>query len=92
MQKNLFVVGAVQRVDFFEVLCKNIGHVREQVVLQELQVEYQKNKVIATGPDKLVPVVFWFTILRNDCLTERWVFVEREALADKIQNTKFIVH
>ena len=92
MQKNLFAVGAVQRVDLFEVLCQYFGQVGKQVVLFKLQVDNRENKVVATGPDKLVPVVFWFTKLRNDCLTERWVFVEGEALADKIQNTKFIVH
>jgi len=59
LQKNLLVARAVERVDLFEVLCKNIGHVRDQVVLQELQVDYRKNKVVAAGPDKLVPVVIF---------------------------------
>ena len=84
LQKDLFVAGTVQRVDLFEVLCQYIGHVREQVVLQELQVEYRKNQVVAAGPDKLVPVVVRLTKLRNDCLTELCVFVEGEALADKV--------
>jgi len=44
-------VGAVQRVDLFEVLCQYFGQVGKQVVLFKLQVDNRKNKVIAAGPE-----------------------------------------
>jgi len=40
--------------------------------------------VIAAGPDKAVPVVFRVRKLHNDRLTKRRVFVEGEALTDKV--------
>jgi len=74
----------VQRIDLFEVQGQYFGQVTEQVVLLQLQVDYRKNQVVAAGPYKAVPVIIRVTKLRNNCLTEQRVFVEGEALADKI--------
>jgi len=71
-------------MDLFEVMGQYFGQVTKQVVLSELQVDRGQHKVVAAGPDKAVPVVTRVTKLRNDFLPERRVFVEGEALADKI--------
>ncbi len=58
-------------------------------MLLQFQVDNRKNQVVAAGPDKAVPVVTGVRKLRNDRLTERRVFVEGEALADKVKDANF---
>jgi len=53
-------------------------------MVTELQVDDREDQVVAAGPDKVVPVVIFIRELHNDLIPERWVFVEREALADEV--------